>query len=335
MDLPVQPPVDPMLSKLTRTIPEGDEWLYEPKWDGFRAIVFKDGDNIQIMSRDGRDLVRYFPEIPPLLVDALPKRCVVDGEIIITGEDGLEFDALLLRIHPAESRVRMLAEQTPASVVVFDVLALGSKSLMDEPFEKRRAELERMLKDGTSLDVTKFERVMLTPQTGDYDEAQEWFDEVEALGLDGLIAKDKSGTYKPGKRDMIKVKRQRTVDCVVGGYRLSKSKDGVGSLLLGVYDGDTLHYVGHTSSFKAAERRKLLEELQEYRGESFGGGRSPGGPSRWAAANEKQWVSLRPELVCEVSYDKLQNGRIRHAATFIRWRDDKKPAECDFDQFET
>jgi ATP-dependent DNA ligase len=335
MDLPVQPPVDPMLSKLTRTIPEGDEWLYEPKWDGFRAIVFKDGDNIQIMSRDGRDLVRYFPEIPPLLVEALPKRCVVDGEIIITGEDGLEFDALLLRIHPAESRVRMLAEQTPASVVVFDVLALGSKSLMDEPFEKRRTELEKMLKDGTTLDVTKFERVMLTPQTGDYDEAQEWFDEVEALGLDGLIAKDKSGTYKPGKRDMIKVKRQRTVDCVVGGYRLSKSKDGVGSLLLGVYDGDTLHYVGHTSSFKAAERRKLLEELQEYRGESFGGGRSPGGPSRWAAANEKEWVSLRPELVCEVSYDKLQNGRIRHAATFIRWRDDKKPAECDFDQFET
>jgi ATP-dependent DNA ligase len=176
---------------------------------------------------------------------------------------------------------------------------------------------------------------MLTPQTDDYDEATRWFDEVEELGLDGLIAKDRAGTYKPGKRDMIKVKRQRTVDCVVGGYRLSKAGDGVGSLLLGVYDGDTLHYVGHTSSFKAAERRRLLAEFQEYLGESFGGGRAPGGPSRWAAANEKQWVSLRPELVCEVSYDKLQNGRIRHAATFIRWRDDKKPAECTFDQFET
>lgn len=338
MALPIKPPIAPMLSKLTRTIPEGDEWLYEPKWDGFRAIVFKDGKDIQIISRDGRDLVRYFPELLPVLADALPNRVVVDGEVIIAGKDGLDFGALLQRIHPAESRVKMLSEQTPASFVVFDVLALGSKNLMDVPFEERRAELEKKLADGTTLDAKKFDRVMLTPQTGDRSEAEIWFDAVEKLGLDGLIAKDRSSTYQPGKRDMIKVKRQRTLDCVVAGYRLAKSGDGVGSLLLGVYQGDVLHYVGHTSSFKGAERKRLLAELDKYKGEGgegFGAGRSPGGASRWAKANEKEWVSLRPELVCEVSYDKLQGDRIRHATTFIRWRDDKKPEECTFDQFET
>ncbi len=336
MRLPVVPPVSPMLAKLREAMPRGDGWLYEPKWDGFRAIVFRDGDEVAVTSRDTRPIDRYFPELLDPLRAALPDRCVVDGEIVVAGEDGLDFDALLLRIHPAASRIKMLAETVPSSFVAFDLLALGDESFMGAPLHERRARLEAALAGAPGAEPARMHgrEITLTPQTADPDEAAVWFDAFEAMGLDGVIAKESHIVYSPGARTMVKVKHKRTADCVVGGYRLSKAGDGVGSLLLGLYDPDgVLHYVGHTSSFKAAERRRLLEELRPLEGgTSFGGGRSPGGPSRWAAAADKTWVPLEPSLVCEVSFDHMQGERFRHAATFVRWRPEKKPEDCDFVQ---
>ena len=336
MRLPVVPPVSPMLAKLKEAMPRGDGWLYEPKWDGFRALAFRDGDEVELTSRDTRPIDRYFPELLDPLRAALPERCVVDGEVVIAGEDGLDFDSLLLRIHPAASRIKMLSETVPAAFVAFDLLAIGDESLLEAPLSERRAKLEAALASVPSAEPANIRprEVSLTPQTDDPDEAAVWFDAFEAMGLDGVIAKESHIVYSPGQRTMIKIKHKRSADCVVGGYRLSKAGDGVGSLLLGLYDGDgVLHYVGHTSSFKAAERRKLLEELKPLEGEGgFGSGRTPGGPSRWAAAAEKTWVPLEPSLVCEVSFDHMQGERFRHAATFMRWRPEKKPGDCDFVQ---
>ena len=335
--LPLSPPIAPMLAKLERELPRGEGWVYEPKWDGFRAIVFQSGGEVEIQSRDKRPFNRYFPELPAALAGAFPAESAVDGEIVVAGPSGLDFDLLQLRIHPAESRVRMLAEQTPASFVAFDVLAVGDRSLMEAPFSERRAALEAMLggRDGAGVPGAGSTQVLMTPQTEDPDEAEGWFDTFAPLGLDGVVAKRLSVPYRPGDRVMVKVKKVKTADVVVGAYRPSRHDDGIGSLLLGLYDADgVLHFVGHTSSFSAEERRRLRTMLADYEtgAESFGEGRTPGGPSRWARAEQAVWTPLRPELVCEVRYDKLQGDRFRHAATFIRWRDDKRPEECTFDQ---
>ena len=320
------PPVAPMLAKLARELPRADDLVYEPKWDGFRCIVFRDGDEVELGSRNERPLTRYFPELIEPLQAALPERSIVDGEVVIATEHGLDFDALQQRIHPAASRVRMLADKTPASVVLFDLLALDADDLRERPLEERRAGLMRAIASSRTVGVT--------PQTTDPDEATTWFTRYEGAGLDGVVAKDPAGTYRPGERRWVKVKHLRTVDCVVGGYRIAKDGRGIGSLLLGLYDSDgALHHVGHTSSFDAAERRALLEQLQPLvGGDSFGNGRTPGGPSRWQRSADSAWTSVRPELVCEVSFDHLQSGRFRHASRFLRWRPDKDPRSCDFDQ---
>ncbi|MDQ4144847.1 MAG: ATP-dependent DNA ligase [Actinomycetota bacterium] len=334
MALPLDPPLKPMLAKLQSDIPTGEEWVYEPKWDGFRAIVFRDGDHVHIASRDQKPLERYFPELVPAFQTWLPERCVIDGEVIVTGASGLDFDALLQRIHPAESRITLLSEKTPASFVAFDMLALGDEDLRAAPLVERRRRLLGVLDNEDMPEPGRGTKVSATPQTSERDEAIRWLETLEEFGLDGVIAKQSGGPYVAGERVMVKIKQRRTADCVVGGYRLSKSKDGVGSLLLGLHDdGGTLHFVGHTSSFKAAERRALLEQLRQLEGGGgFEGGRSPGGPSRWNSGRELNWVPLEPVLVCEVSYDKMQGDRFRHASTFIRWRDDKKPFECTMDQ---
>ncbi|HVF54196.1 MAG TPA: ATP-dependent DNA ligase [Actinomycetota bacterium] len=342
MKLPIAPPIAPMLAKLREEMPTGEGWLYEPKWDGFRAIVWRDGSEVSIQSRDTRPIDRYFPELVEPLCAALPDRCVVDGEIVVAGPEGLEFDALLLRIHPAQSRVKMLAQQTPASFVAFDLLAEGADSLMETPFSERRTRLEGGLPDpdpeGRALESASGRSIVfLTPQTADPVTARNWFDQFENVGLDGIIAKEESIHYLPGERAMVKIKHRRTADCVVGGFRMNKTNDGIGSLLLGLFDGaGVLHYVGHTSSFKAPERRRLLGELRELEGEGgFGSGRTPGGPSRWTGGRDTTWVALRPELVCEVSYDHMQGDRFRHAATFVRWRPEKPARECGFEQLGT
>ncbi|MDQ3877984.1 MAG: ATP-dependent DNA ligase [Actinomycetota bacterium] len=338
MSLPFPPPLQPMLAKLADEIPAGDEWLYEPKWDGFRAIVWCDPPEVVIHSRDRRDLKRYFPELPAPLADALPAGSVVDCEIVIPSRHGLAFEALLLRIHPAESRVRLLADDTPASVVVFDLLGLD-RDLRPEPLTTRREMLESVLsapvtsQELRDLATGRGRQVVVGPATSDPHEAARWFTDLEALGLDGIVAKRLDSPYLPNKRGWVKVKHKRTADCVVGGYRLSKTKDGVGSLLLGLYQGDVLHYVGHTSSFKADERRELLKLMEKHAGESsFTRGRAPGGPSRWAHDLATTWLPVTPDLVCEVAYDHLQGDRFRHATTFLRWRPDKPPAECTFEQ---
>jgi ATP-dependent DNA ligase len=343
-----------MLAKATEGMPSG-EWLFEPKWDGFRAIVFKDGSELTILSRQLKPLNRYFPELEARLVDGLPTSCVLDGEIVVPTETGLDFDALQLRIHPAASRVKMLSETMPSSFIAFDILAEGNKDLRDARLDDRRSRLEAILENEVHLpgdgpgddgDRDLEQRVMdalqpspliaLTPQTDDASVAEFWFEVFEGAGLDGVIAKKAEQVYSPGQRVMLKIKHHRTADCVVAGYRMNKTNDGIGSLLLGLYDeDDNLHYVGHTSSFKAAERKKLLEEMKPYEGgESFGGGRAPGGPSRWTGmtGRDTSFVPLRPELVCEVHYEHLQSGRFRHAARFLRWRPDKSPTECRFDQ---
>jgi ATP-dependent DNA ligase len=327
-----------MLAKLERELPRGDGWVYEPKWDGFRAIVFVSNGEAYIQSRDRKPLNRYFPELEPALLSTLPAECVVDGEVVVAGPSGLDFDLLQMRIHPAESRVKMLAVETPASFVAFDLLAVGERSLMDAPLAARRQELSELLsgRDGSGVPGPGSTQVLLTPQTDDAELADEWFETFDALGLDGVVAKKVDMKYSPGGRVMVKVKKVKTVDCVVGAYRPSRKDEGIGSLLLGLYLDGVLHFVGHTSSFSTAERKRLRGVLKEYEdpsaAESFGEGRTPGGPSRWARAEQEIWTPLRPELVCEVRYDKMQSGRFRHAATFIRWRDDKRPEECTFDQ---
>jgi ATP-dependent DNA ligase len=316
-----------MLAKAQSAIPSGDNWVYEPKWDGFRAIIFRDGDDVQISSRNALPLQRYFPELIEPLRQALPIRTVVDGEVVIATPHGLDFEGLQMRIHPAASRVKMLSEQSPASVVLFDMLALGDDDLRERPMSERRAKLIASVNVGTWVGIT--------PHTSDIDEAKSWFEQYEGAGLDGVVAKDRGGPYRHGERRWVKVKHLRTVDCVVGGYRDAARGDGIGSLLLGLYDGEgVFHFVGHTSSFSAAERRQIHEQLQPLRsGDSFGAGRTPGAPSRWSrGADDASWVSIRPELVCEVSFDHMQGERFRHASRFLRWRKDKAPRDCTFDQ---
>jgi ATP-dependent DNA ligase len=343
MDLPVMPPVKPMLAKAVYDVPRADGLVYEPKWDGFRCLVFRDGDEIALWSRTDRPLNRYFPEMEGPLRAELPERCVVDGELVVVTGEGLDFDTLQLRLHPAESRVTMLAATTPATFVAFDLLALGDRDLTGEPFAERRRLLEQAV-------AGEHERVRLTPVTDDPDVAEDWFRRFEGAGFDGVMAKPAAGPYRQDKRDMFKVKHQRTADCVVGGYRLHKDGAGVGSLLLGLYDGDgNLHHVGVAASFAAPLRRSLLADVEPLRDHALddhpwrqwaiaeahdGTRRMPGGFSRWNATKDLSWEPVRVERVVEVRYEHVLSGRFRHTARFVRWRDDKKPADCTYDQLE-
>ena len=339
MRLPFDPPIEPMLSSASAALPEGDGWLFEPKWDGFRTIVFRDGDELLLQSRDLKPMNRYFPELTAPLLAALPERCVVDGEIVIAGANGLDFEALLLRIHPAASRVKLLAEQTPASFVTWDLLAHGDDDLRDTPLELRRKRLEEVIGSGVSI----------SPSTRDRALAEDWFHRFEGAGLDGVMAKRLDSPYRPGERTMIKVKHARTADCVVAGFRWHKNGPGtmVGSLLLGLYDDrGHLQHVGVTAAFTTARRKELAEELAPLRenalenhpwrewGEAQMEQRMPGGSSRWNRGKDLSWEPLRPERVCEVAYDHMQGTRFRHAARFVRWRFDKPPHECRYDQLE-
>lgn len=339
MDLPIPFPFKPMLAKPNDGIPAGD-WRFEPKWDGFRCLVFRDRDEIELGSRNERPLTRYFPEMLEPLKAALPERCVVDGEIVVAIDDHLDFDALGQRIHPAESRVTMLAEKTPATFVAFDVLALDDRALLDQPFDERRRILESM--------VTPSPQVQVTPLTSDHGVAAEWFRRVEGAGLDGLIAKDPASHYESDKRTLRKVKHQRTADCVAAGFRIHKDGNGVGSILLGIYDGDDLRHVGVSASFTAKRRVELLEELTPLVAEDFsehpwGGwadaaahetGSMPGAPSRWNNTRDQSWRPLRIERAVEVGYTIMTAGRFRGTTRFVRWRPDKTPAECTYDQLD-
>jgi ATP-dependent DNA ligase len=363
----IESPLEPMLAKSAAALPEGDGWLYEPKWDGFRAIVFREGGELLLQSRDLKPLNRYFPELEAPLREQLPERCVLDGEIVIATPMGLDFDALLLRIHPAASRVKLLAAQAPASFVAFDLLALGKDDLRASPQADRRRALEAALARARPP-------VYLTPATLDRAVAADWFSRFEGAGLDGVVAKRLDSAYQPGKRAMVKVKHARTADCVVAGFRWHKNGPGtlVGSLLLGLYDaGGTLHHVGVTSSFTAARRKELVAELEPLRGDALAqhpwagwaeagagsgadaagaeeggdgapgaasasgsGQRMPGASSRWNRGKDLSWEPLRIERACEVAYDHLQGDRFRHATTFVRWRPDKPVRECRYDQLE-
>ena len=348
MRLPVLPPIEPMLAKLSTDLPTGDGWLFEPKWDGFRAIVFRDGDETYIQSRDLKPLDRYFPELAQPLRENLPERCVVDGEIVIPGADGLDFSSLLLRIHPAASRVKMLAEQSPASFVGWDLLALGDDDLRHVPQGERRSMIEHALHSAQPP-------VHLTPATRAVAVARDWFERFEGAGLDGVVAKPLDAIYQPGKRAMLKIKHARTADCVVAGFRWHKNGSGthVGSLLLGLYDGTgRLNHVGITSSFTWDKRAALVTELEPLRkdalkdhpwaewaewagfGSAEAGTRMPGATSRWNRGKDLSWEPLRIERVAEVAYDHLQGDRFRHATTFQRWRPDRQPADCRYDQLE-
>ncbi len=337
------PPVKPMLAKAVYEVPRVEGLLFEPKWDGFRCLVFRDGDELQLWSRTDRPLDRYFPEMVDALREALPERCVVDGELVVVTGDGLDFDTLQLRLHPAESRVTMLAETTPASYVAFDLLALGDRDLMGEPQRERRRLLESV------FDGVEHDRVRLTPVTDDADVAEDWFRRFEGAGFDGVMAKPADSPYRPDKRDMFKVKHQRTADCAVAGFRVHKDGEGVGSLLLGLFDDEgTLHHVGVAASFAAKLRRSLLDDVAPLRdnaidGHPWGqwaeamaheGTRMPGGMSRWNATKDLSWEPLRVERVVEVRYEHVLSGRFRHTARFVRWRDDKTPDQCTYDQLE-
>ena len=342
MTLPVTPPIEPMLAEGTDEIPVGD-YLYEPKWDGFRTLAFKDGDDVYLQSRDSKPMLRYFPELLAPMREQLPERIVLDGELVIVTDEGLDFDSLQMRLHPAKSRIDKLAAETPAEFVAFDCLAIDDRDLRETPFGERRAILERTL--------TNVRRPLhLSPATTELAQARDWFERFEGAGFDGVVAKLASAAYQPGKRAMIKVKHARTADCVVAGFRWHKQGKGtlVGSLLLGLYDGaGTLHHVGVTSSFTTEMRRRLATELEPFRTDALrahpwrdwaGAGaadvRMPGGHSRWSAGKDLSWEPLRIELVCEVKYDHLQGDRFRHAAVFQRWRPDKPPADCRYDQLD-
>jgi ATP-dependent DNA ligase len=340
---PIEPPIEPMLAKLATELPDGDGWLFEPKWDGFRALVFRDRDRFYIQSRDLKPLDRYFPELEAFFRASLPERCVVDGEIVIVGPRGLDFDALQMRLHPAASRVKKLAAETPASFVAFDLLAEGERDLRSLPQAERRLRLEQALAGATG-------GVHLTPCRRERSVAEEWFHRFEGAGLDGVVAKHESTIYQPGKRAMVKVKHARTADCVLAGFRWHKNGPGthVGSLLLGLYDdAETLHHVGVTSSFTMDARRRLAQELEPLRQDALashpwrhwaemgdGAQRVPGAQSRWSAGKDLSWEPLRIERICEVKYDHMQGDRFRHAAVFLRWRPDKRPADCRYDQLE-
>jgi ATP-dependent DNA ligase len=338
----VKPPVAPMLAKLADELPPEGTFLYEPKWDGFRAIVFRGKDQVYIQSRDSRPLDRYFPELHDALLERLPDNCVVDGEIVIVTDAGLDFDALQLRLHPAQSRVAKLAKETPSALVAFDLLANGGRSVLEAPQTERRSALEELLRKVKPP-------VYLTPVTRERAIALDWLTRFEGAGLDGVIAKPLSGTYLPGKRAMIKVKHVRTADCVVAGFRWHKSgKDALGSLLLGLFDDHgVLQHVGVTSSFTMVKRRQLVKELaplrkdamddhpwREWAGAAAESSRMPGAQSRWSAGKDLSWEPLRIERVCEVKYDHMQGNRFRHAAHFVRWRPDKPPQDCRYDQLE-
>jgi ATP-dependent DNA ligase len=344
VSFPVAPPIEPMLAKLSETLPVGGGFLYEPKWDGFRAIVFRGGGEVFIQSRDLRPLDRYFPELHDALVAGLPDGCVIDGEIVIATPSGLDFEALQLRLHPAASRVAKLAKETPADFVAFDAIAWDGRDLRQAPQAARRERLERGLSGARPP-------VHLTPMTRSASLAADWLSRFEGAGLDGVVAKPEDGLYLPGKRAMIKVKHARTADCVVAGFRWHKDgrDERIGSLLLGLYDDSgRLHHVGVTSSFTMAARRELVAELAPLRERALEGHpwrewadfqaadmtRMPGGQSRWSAGKDMTWEPLRIERVCEVKYDHMQGSRFRHAAVFHRWRPDKQPPDCRYDQLE-
>ena len=335
------PPVRPMLAKATHELPEGDGFVFEPKWDGFRCIVYRDGSEVELGSSNERPLVRYFPELVDPLKAQLPDRCVLDGELVVASPDGLRFDDLQQRIHPAESRIQRLATEIPASYVAFDLLALGDRDLRPEPLSERR----RLLVD--ALEAAR-PPLHLTPMTDDRAVAEDWFERFEGAGLDGVMAKAADEPYVEDKRTQIKVKPKRTADCVVAGFRAHKSGDGVGSLLLGLFDdAGTLHHVGVATSFKAAYRPELAEEIAPLRDGALedhpwrawatqdgSGGRQPGAPSRWNAKKDLAWEPLRPERVVEVAYDHMQGDRFRHATRLVRWRPDRDPASCTYEQLE-
>lgn len=343
MKLPVTPPVAPMLAKRVEEIPTENDWIFEPKWDGFRALVFRDGEELLIQSRDERPLNRYFPELEKPLLASLPRRGVFDGEIVIVRGQSLDFDALQLRLHPAASRVLKLSRETPASFVAFDLLGQGSRDLRGEAFEQRRSELEKLLAGSRAP-------VHLTPATRDRRIAMDWFRRFEGAGLDGVIAKPLNGTYEPGKRAMLKIKHERDCDCVVAGFRWHRKDEepAIGSLLLGLYDkGGTLVHVGVCASFPATKRRELVKFLKPYQKDALRNHpwrnwsdveaattRMPGGQSRWSQGKDLSWEPLRPELVIEVAYDHMQGERFRHMAQFRRWRADKRAKDCTFDQLE-
>jgi len=345
MELPVNPPLLPMLAKRVDALPPGEDWIFEPKWDGFRTLIFRDNDEILIQSRDEKPLNRYFPELLEPLRTTLPARCVLDGELVIVRDGELDFDALQLRLHPAATRVNLLAKQTPSSVVFFDLLCEGDRDLRNEPFQSRRQRLE-------SLMASAMPPIHLTPATQDRDLAADWFRRFEGAGLDGVVAKQISGTYEPNKRVMLKVKHERECDCVVAGFRWHKKGDRtlVGSLLLGLYDdAGALQHVGVCASFSTAKRKELVEFLVPYRKDALvshpwkhradhGGDeevkRMPGGQSRWSQGKDLSWEPLRPELVIETAYDHMQGGRFRHTAQFRRWRSDKKATDCTYAQLE-
>jgi ATP-dependent DNA ligase len=343
MSFPIEPPIAPMLAKISDEIPSDGDYLFEPKWDGFRAIVFRGDADLYIQSRDLRPLDRYFPELHDALLERLPAGNVVDGEIVIVTPRGLDFDQLQLRLHPAASRVAKLASETPASFVAFDLLAIDGLDICAERQDERRQRLERLL--GSAAPP-----LHLTPVTRDVALATRWLAEFEGAGLDGVIAKLAAGTYQPGKRAMLKIKHARTADCVVAGFRWHKTGPNtlIGSLLLGLYDDHgRLHHVGVTSSFTMATRKALVAELQPLRTKALAshpwkdwaeaGGemtRMPGGHSRWSAGKDLSWEPLRIERVCEVKYDHMQGDRFRHAAVFLRWRPDRRPEDCRYDQLE-
>jgi len=336
-----------MLSKAAEALPAGDGWQFEPKWDGFRTLVFRDGDEVLLQSRDEKPMNRYFPELVAPLAAGLPERCVVDGEIVIVGAGGLDFEALLLRIHPAASRVKRLATESPPSFVAWDLLALDNEDLRGAPLAARRERLERVLAGAAPP-------VHLSPATRDRALAEDWFQRFEGAGLDGVMAKRLDAPYRAGERTMIKVKHARTADCVVAGFRWHKKGPGtmVGSLLLGLYDDDgTLHHVGVAAAFTNTVRLQLVAELAPLRVNALAGHpwrdwaeaqedasatgqRLPGATSRWNRGKDLSWEPLRPQRVCEVAYDHMQGARFRHAAQFLRWRPDKRQEECRYDQLE-
>jgi ATP-dependent DNA ligase len=343
----VNPPVLPMLAKRVDELPAAGSWIFEPKWDGFRALIFRDRDEIEIQSRDEKPLNRYFPELVDTLRLQLPPRCVLDGEIVIAKDGGLDFDSLQLRLHPAASRVNLLSKQIPASMVFFDLLSEGDRDWRGEPFEKRRQKLEALLSSAQPP-------IHLTPATRESSVASDWFRRFEGAGLDGVIAKPVSGIYEPNKRVMLKVKHERDCDCVVAGFRwyTKSERTAVGSLLLGLFDDSGgLQHVGVCASFTAEKRRELVEFLASYREDALAnhpwsqwaaseladaeaGHRMPGGQSRWSQGKDLSWEPLRPELVVEVAYEHMQRGRFRHMAHFRRWRTDKKPSDCTYAQLE-
>jgi ATP-dependent DNA ligase len=326
MQWTVVPPIDTMEAKTKTSLPPGPGWAYEPKWDGFRCVAY--GGDLRLDSRAKKPLLRYFPELIPVL-EQLPPDAVVDGEVIIVTDDGLDFVALQQRIHPAESRINKLSVETPAQLVAFDLIAIDGIDMRERPFSERRERLEALLSTlGTGWS--------LTPSTTDFDTGLAWFDEFEAAGCDGIVAKELDAVYQGGKRAMVKVKHRRSVDVVVGGYRIHKDGDKIGSLLLGLYnDAEELHFIGHCSGFSNHDRTEMLARFEELRSEeSFGSERMPGSESRWSSGKDMSWVPVQPGVVVEISYDQLTGTAFRHATRFERWRPDKTPEMCTMDQLE-